>query len=102
MVAPERASPSVGASWDREEVCETSIWPPYHDPGEAAVMATTPPPLQRFRAINTSISVKKREEMESNRDDNMEQMAGSAGDLEVTALAKPINKVLSFLKIHTF
>lgn len=39
--------------------------------------------------------------MESSRDDNMEQMAGSAGDLEVMALAKPINKVLSFLKIRT-
>lgn len=48
-----------------------------------------------FRAINTSISV-KREEMESSCDYNREQMAGSAGDLEVTPLAKLINKVLLF------
>lgn len=42
--------------------------------------------------------------MESSRDYNREQMAGSVGDLEVTALAAPINKVLLFflLKIHTF
>lgn len=36
--------------------------------------------------------------MESSSDDNMEQMAGSAGDLEVTKLARPINKVLSFFE----
>lgn len=48
-----------------------------------------------FRAINTSISV-KREGMESSCDYNREQMAGSAGHLEVTPLAKLINKVLLF------
>lgn len=34
--------------------------------------------------------------MESSRDYNREQMAGSVGDLEVTPLAEPINKVLLF------